>query len=295
MSEPISLDGLLPPEIAGKAEQAGVVKGCMPFVPLFVLSILAGAFIALGALFYTTVVSGNGYNGAIVLPVGIVRTLGGLAFSLGLVLVVVGGAELFTGNALMAMAVASGKLPLSKLLRNWAIVYAGNFIGAVATAVLLFYSEQYTFFGHQIGVTALKVGQAKCNLDFVPALILGIYCNALVCLAVWLCLSCRTTTDKVLATLLPISAFVAAGFEHCVANMYFVPIALFIKTDAEFMRSAALDGLSFSDLSWANFIVRNLIPVTLGNIVGGSFFVGIVYWLVYCRQNPKPPAGNDAA
>jgi formate/nitrite transporter len=288
MSERVSLDGLLPPEIADRAERVGVAKGGMPFVPLFVLAVLAGAFIALGCVFYTTVIAGNGYGEAIALPSGIVRALGGLAFCLGLVLVVVGGAELFTGNALMVMAVASGKLPMTSLLRNWIIVYFGNFAGALTTALLIFLSQHHTFGDCQIGLAALRIGQTKCSLDFVPALILGIYCNALVCLAVWLCLSCRSTTDKILAILLPISAFVAAGFEHSIANMYFIPLALFVKTDAAFLEIAAPAGLSITALSWSNFILRNLIPVTIGNIIGGSVFVGIVYWLVYCRQNPRP-------
>lgn len=295
MGGPVSLDGLLPPEIAAKAEQVGVAKGGMPGVPLFVLAVLAGAFIALAAVFYTTIVSGNGYGEALLLPAGIMKALGGLAFCLGLVLVVIGGAELFTGNTLMVMAVASGKLPLSGLLRNWGVVYLGNFAGAGATAVLIFLSEQHTFLDGQVGVTALRMGQAKCALDFVPALVLGIYCNALVCLAVWLCMSCRTTTDKVVAIIFPITAFVAAGFEHCVANMYFIPVALLIRTDAAFLQETGAGALALPDLTWANFILRNLVPVTLGNIIGGSVFVGIVYWLVYCRQNPAALPPEDGS
>lgn len=287
----LGLDAFIPPEMAKKAEDVGVTKATMGPRNTFVLSILAGSFIGLGAVFATTVAAGAAGE----MSYGVTRLLTGLVFCLGLILVVVAGAELFTGNNLIVMAWADNRVSTLQVLRNWVIVYAGNFAGSVGTAILVFLGGQYTFGGGLVGLTALNIAHAKCNLGFLQAIALGIMCNALVCLAVWLCLSCRTTTDKVLAILLPISAFVAAGFEHSVANMYFMPMALFIQTDAAFMRSAALEGLTFGDLTWANFIFRNLIPVTLGNIIGGSFFVGIVYWLVYCRQNPKPPAGDAAS
>ena len=223
----ISLDALIPAEMARKAEQVGVKKAHMNPLSMFVLAVLAGAFIALGALFSTTIVAGSA-----ALPYGIVRLLAGLVFSLGLILVVVGGAELFTGNNLIVMAWASGKVGTRLLLTNWVIVYLGNFAGALATAVLIYLSRQYTFGQGAVGAAALATANSKAGLDFVQAIVLGIFCNALVCLAVWMSFNARTTTDRILAIVPPIRAFVAAGFEHSIANMYFLPIALFIRAGA---------------------------------------------------------------
>ena len=202
------IDALLPAEIAEKAEAVGVLKARLDVVSLLALAILAGAFIALGAMFATTVLAGA--DG--VLPFGVSRLLAGVAFCLGLVLVVLGGAELFTGNTLMVMAWAAGKMRLRDMLRAWLIVYIGNFVGAVGTALLVFLS------GHgAVTAVALKFALDKATLPFGQALFLGILCNVLVCLALWLSLGARTTSDKVLAILFPVSAFVAAGFEHSVA------------------------------------------------------------------------------
>jgi formate/nitrite transporter len=269
-----TVDGLLPPEIAAKAEDVGVAKGRLPLFQLFLLAVLAGAFISMGCVFYVTTVTN-----AQTLAFGVKQMLGGLAFCLGLVLVVVGGAELFTGNTLLVMATVSKKLPLSKLLLNWAVVYAGNFVGSLATAYLMFLSQQYTMADGGVGETTLAIATAKCELALIPALVRGIYCNALVCLAVWLTYSCRTTTDKIVAIIFPITAFVAAGFEHCVANMYLIPLALFLKS-AEPALAAPTE--AFEALTWRNFLIGNLMPVTIGNIIGGSVFVGAVYWMVYC-------------
>lgn len=279
MSASISLDALLPPEIAKRAEEVGARKCRLPFWPLLTLAVLAGAFIALGAIFSTTV--GAGTTG--VLPFGLVRLLVGIVFCLGLILVIVGGAELFTGNALISMAWASGTVSTGEVLRNWGIVYVGNFIGALATAVLLYLSAQYTLGGGAIGLTALEIARAKTALGFVQAVALGILCNALVCLAVWLCLGARSTTDKVLAIVFPISAFVAAGFEHSIANMYLVPVGLLIKTDAAFLAAMSKGAADYASLTWTNFFIVNLLPVTLGNLLGGVVLVGLVYWFVYLR------------
>lgn len=286
-SEQVNLDGFLPPQIAQKAEATGVAKGNLPAGQELLLSVLAGTFIALGAVFCTVVVTGNGLDGAIKLPYGVMKMLGGLVFSLGLILVVVAGAELFTGNNLMVMAVASRKLPVSRLLRNWVVVYIGNFVGSVAAACVMFLTAQYTFADGALGVKAMDIANAKCGLDFIPALTRGVYCNALVCLAVWLCYSCRTTTDKIIAIIFPITAFVAAGFEHCVANMYFIPMGLFVRGDATFWAAKGVDLAQYADLSWRNFFVANLLPVTIGNIFGGSVFVGVLYWLVYGRVSKQ--------
>jgi len=271
------LDALPPAEVARKAEAVGVTKAGMDVANVFVLSVLAGAFIALGAIFATTVAAGGG-----TLPYGVVRLLAGLVFTLGLILVVVAGAELFTGNNLIVMAWASRRVSTARLATNWTIVWIGNFVGAFATAILLYLSEQYTFGGGAVGQTALSIAAAKTNLGFVQAIALGALCNALVCLAVWLSYGAHTTTDKILAIIPPIAAFVAAGFEHSVANMYFISIGLLVKTDDDFV--ASLDPApDLSRLGWGSFFAENLLPVTIGNIIGGAVMVGAVYWLVYLR------------
>ncbi len=281
----VSLDALMPAEMAVKAENIGVRKAELPFDKLMMLAILAGAFIGLGAEFCTVVVTGT----TPILGFGLTKLLGGAVFSLGLILVIVAGAELFTGNALIIMAYASRKVSTLSLLRNWVIVYIGNLIGSVLTAYFLFLSKQYTFADGQVGVTALNTANAKCSLEFWPALFLGIYCNALVCLAVWLCFSARTTTDRILAIVFPITAFVASGFEHCVANMYFIPVGLFIKMDP----AIAAQAKSVANLTWANFFIRNLIPVTIGNTIGGAVMVGAVYWWTYLRPSVSVPAATE--
>lgn len=281
MSDQISIDAILPPGMAAKAEDLGVKKANLNILNMFVLGILAGAFIALGAIFCTTVLAGTS-----TLPYGIQRLLGGTVFTLGLILVVVGGAELFTGNNLILMAFASGKVSLTALLRNWVVVYTGNFVGSISTAIIMFLSTQYTFGGGAIGLTALNIANSKSGLDFIPAVALGIMCNALVCLAVWLCYSARSTTDKILSIIPPIAAFVAAGFEHSIANMYFIPVGLFIKAGAppEFWTAIGKTAGDYANLTWANFFIKNLIPVTIGNIIGGAFMVGLVYWFIYLRK-----------
>jgi formate transporter FocA len=250
---------------------------------MFALAVLAGAFIAMGAVFTTTVTAGA----AGVLPYGLARLLGGLVFSLGLILVVVAGAELFTGNNLIVMAWAGRRVSTGKMIRNWVIVYAGNFVGAILTAYGVFLSAQYTFGKGAVGLNALTIANAKVGLDFVPALVLGVFCNALVCLAVWLCMSARTTVDKIIAIIFPISAFVAAGFEHSIANMYFIPMGLLIKggAPASFWTAIGQTPADFSTLTWSNFFVANLLPVTIGNIIGGALMVGLVYWFIYLRPS----------
>lgn len=280
-SQEIRIDALLPAEMAVRAEQIGVRKSALPFWTVLTLSVLAGAFISMGAIFATTVA--GGLSG--VVPYGIARLLIGLAFCLGLILVVVGGAELFTGNNLIVMAWASGKVSTFALARNWTIVYFGNLSGSLGTALLMFMSRQYTFGGGAVGVAALNVANGKVQLGWVQAVFLGILCNVLVCLAVWMTYSARSTLDKIAAIIFPISAFVAASFEHSVANMYYVPIALLIKEyDPAFTQST---GIALENLTWPNFIVNNLIPVTIGNMIGGALLVAIVYWFIFLRHTSK--------
>jgi formate transporter len=275
-----SIEALLPREMAQRAEKTGAVKAEMNATTMLILAVLAGAFVGLGAIFATTITTGTAG-----LPYGISRLLAGLAFCLGLILVVIAGAELFTGNTLIVIAWASGKVKTSALLRNWGIVYVGNFIGSLGTVILMYLTKQYTFGANGVGVTMLKTAAAKCDYGFVQAFALGIMCNALVCLAVWLTYSARTTTDKILSIIFPVTAFVAAGFEHSVANMYFIPTGLFVKKfDAAWTGKYAAD-LDLSKLTWENFFLKNLVPVTLGNIVGGAVLVALVYWFVYLHPH----------
>lgn len=264
MSEPVGtgnpLDSYTPPQMARRVEAVGVTKAGLPLLPTLTLGLLAGAFIAFGGMFYTVVVTGSG------LGFGPTRLLGGLAFSLGLVLVVVGGAELFTGNTLIVMAWAERKITTLRLLRNWGLVYLGNFAGAVGSVVLVWLFGTLEAGGGAVGETAAAIAAGKTRLDFIEAFARGILCNALVCLAVWLCFAARSVADRFLAIILPIAAFVALGFEHSVANMYLIPIGQ----------------LAGTGLDLAGFL-GNLVPVTLGNIVGGGVFVALVYWVCYLQ------------
>ena len=280
MTMEVRMEALSPQEMAEKAEAAGVRKAALSFIPLFALAVLAGAFVGLGAMFATTTLAASS-----TLPYGVARLLFGLVFCLGLILVVVAGAELFTGNNLIVMAWANRKISTWALLRNWLIVYLGNFVGSLGTAVLVFLARQYTAGNGSVGEAALKIAVGKVNLGFVQALALGILCNGLVCLAIWLTYSARSVADKILAIIFPITAFVAAGFEHSIANMYFVPYALLIKAfDPAFVVASKVD---ISSLTWGSFFLKNLLPVTLGNIIGGSILVAIMYWFIYLRGKKK--------
>jgi len=287
-----TLDTIMPSDMAARAEESGIRRAAMDPLTVLVLGIMAGAFISFGAIFATTVSAGtSGW------PYGAGRLLSGVVFSVGLILVVVGGAELFTGNNLIVMAWASGKVKTRNLLLNWLVVFVGNCIGAVATAALMFYTTQYTFGGGAVGLAALATANGKAALDPVPAFTLGIMCNTLVCLAVWMCYSARTTVDRVVTIVPPVTAFVVAGFEHSIANVYFIPMGLFIKAGAgdAFWKSIGKTAADFPALTWTNFIFGNLIPVTAGNIIGGSVLVGAVYWFVYLRTKAtNPPAGGGS-
>ena len=286
----------MPAAMAARAEESGVKRVANDPLTVFALAVLAGAFISFGAIFATTVSAGSiaitaadgstAFTGA--LPYGVVRLLTGLVFSLGLILVVVGGAELFTGSNMIVMAWASGKVKTRELLFNWLLAFSGNFVGAFATAALMFFTTQYTFGSGAVGLAALSTAHAKTSLAFVPAVALGIMCNALVCLAVWMCYGARTTIDRIFAIIPPITAFVAAGFEHSIANIYFIPMGLFIKAGApdSFWASIGKTAADFPNLTWENFLVGNLLPVTIGNIIGGSVMVAAVYWFIYLRKKP---------
>lgn len=263
-----------PAQIAAKVQSLGVTKARLSLLPMAMLGMLAGGFIGLGALYYTLVASDPGLGFAAS------RVLGGVVFSLGLILVIVGGAELFTGNNLLAMAWADGKISSGEVARNWLVVYVANAIGAIGLAAVVYWSGHGTLNGGAVAQQYLKIAAVKTAMPFAEAFFKGVLCNLLVCLAVWLCMAGRSVTDKVLAIIFPISAFVAAGFEHCVANMYFIPLAIFMRGSVE-----APAGANLATLDWPGF-VSNLVPVTLGNIVGGSAMVALVYHFIY-RDGPK--------
>ena len=275
-----SLQTLLPPEMALACETAGAGKARRDALTLLVLGVLAGAFIAFGANFMTVVLTGAGD-----LPWGVARLLAGLVFSLGLILVIVSGAELFTGDALMVVAYAGRRITFAALLRAWALVYAGNIAGAVGTATLVFLAGQHGFAKGGIGQTALTIATAKTALPTIQLFVLAVLCNVLVCLAVWMSFGARSATDKVMVIVPPIAAFVAAGFEHSIANLYFLPYGLAIKTWAgpEFWAALGQTPAAYSALT-LTAAIHNIAVATIGNLVGGSLMVGAIYWFVYLRN-----------
>ena len=277
MSEIFGFDAFSPKEIAAQVETIGVAKARLPLVSMLMLSVVAGAFIGLGALYFVLVKSD--------LSLGFAagQVLGGVAFALGLILVVVAGAELFTGNNLLAMAWADGKISTLDLLRNWAIVCGGNFIGAAGLALFVFLSRHPEMNDGAIAEEYLSIAAAKVAMPFWTAFFKGILCNVLVCMAVWMALAGRSVVDKAVAIVFPISAFVAAGFEHSVANMYLIPLAMLLQTFGNV-------GATANTVTWVGFF-SNLVPVILGNIIGGSVLVGLVYHVIYRRT---PGRNRDA-
>jgi formate/nitrite transporter len=255
----------------------------MPFLPLRWRGV-PGAFIALGAAFATLSMTETG------LGFGPTRVLGGLTFSLGLILVIVAGAELFTGNNLIAMAWASKAISTRLLLRNWILVFTGNLVGSIGTAILVFWTGAWSANANASALTAIQIAASKTQLGFSEAFARGILCNALVCLAVWLCQSARSTTDKILAIIFPITAFVALGFEHSIANMYFIPYGIMLKSRAVVTNNAEAAGISLDSLNLSGF-AGNLIPVTLGNIAGGALLVAGIYWFIYLRNTDPGTSG----
>jgi len=278
MREVFGFDCYSPKEIAERVENVGVTKANLALPSQVALGVLAGGFIGLGAMFFTLVVSDTSLSFAVS------RVLGGAAFSLGLILVVVAGAELFTGNNLLVMATVAGRIPASKFLQNLVVIYLANFVGALGLAALVALSGHGQMGNSAVGKTALSIAAAKCVLPFGEAFLKGVLCNVLVCLAVWLAMAGRTVTDKVLAIVFPITAFVACGFEHSVANMYFIPLGVFLREQAVASGAANLNALNWAGLA------HNLLPVTLGNLAGGAGMVGLVYWVIYRRGTPAVPA-----
>lgn len=276
--EPFRFDAYSPREVAGRVNDFCVVKARMPLLVMGMLGVLAGAFIGLGALYFALVASDASLSFAAT------RVLGGMCFSLGLLLVVVAGAELFTGNNLLAMGWADGCVSTREVVRNWIVVCATNFIGAVGLALIVYLSGHWQMNGGAVGTVYLKIAAAKAALPWWRAFFLGVLCNILVCMAVWMVMAGRSVADKFLAILLPISAFVAAGFEHSIANMYFFPMALLLKWHGLALPPGG-EAITVASM------VGNLVPVIAGNIVGGSVLVALVYWAIYLRG--RVPLGGS--
>lgn len=270
MSDLYGSDAYSPVEIARRVEAVGETKARMAALPLALLSVLAGAFIGLGAMLFVLVKSDPSLGFAVS------SVLGGLVFAMGLLMVVVAGAELFTGNNLIVMAWADGRVSTGQVLRNWTIVCLANFVGAAGLALLVFASGHASLNGGAIGHKVVQIAVAKQELPFVTALLRGMLCNVLVCMAVWMAMAGRSVTDKAVAVMLPVMAFVAAGFEHSIANMYLMPLAMLLQ-------QSGLAG--YPAVTWSGML-GNLLPVILGNVLGGAVLVAGVYHVIYKRQPP---------
>jgi formate transporter len=279
-----SVDAYTPSEMAHRVKTVGVAKANMDVCQMVGLGIMAGAFISLGAMNYTAAMAQ-----------GMPRLVASIMFCLGLVLVIVGSAELFTGNNLIAMAWAQGKVSTRAVMRNWGWVYLANLLGCLATVVLAYLSGILHSIDLGFGVQALKIAATKTNLSFTEAFFKGILCNALVCLAVWLCFAARTVVDRIFCIVFPISAFVNMGFEHSIANMFFIPMGFLAAADPAVLAAANLTPDTMAHLNLAGF-VNNIAAVTLGNIFGGTVLVAGMYYLVYLHGQHQPQEmGKTAA
>jgi formate/nitrite transporter len=268
-----------PVQVAEIAANAGQTKANLPFLQMTILGIFAGAYIAFGAELCTMVSTGT----AATLGLGLSKFFGGAVFSVGLMLVVISGAELFTGNNLMTIGLSRGQFGIGGVAYNWVVVWIANLIGSLLLVYIMYESNLWQTGGDAVGKTALGIANGKANLTFAEAFYRGIGCNWLVCLAVWMAFAAQDIIGKLFAIFFPIMAFVASGFEHCVANMYFIPMGIVLKgSDKMAEYAAAMPGIE--NLTWGGFFINNMIPVTLGNIVGGAIFVGMAYFFCYKSQ-----------
>ncbi|WP_336748051.1 formate transporter FocA [Pantoea vagans] len=275
---------LLPSAMAKVAEEAGIYKATKHPFTTFFLAINAGVFISIAFVFYITATTGSG-----AMPYGIAKLIGGICFSLGLMLVVVCGADLFTSTVLIVVAKASGRISWGQLARNWINVYAGNLAGALFFVALMWFAGQHMVANGAWGLNVLETADHKMHHTFLEAVCLGTLANLLVCLAVWMSYSGRSLTDKLVVMILPVGMFVASGFEHSIANMFLIPYAITIRDFAtpEFWQAAGTTAAQFHALTVSNFILHNLIPVTIGNIIGGGVLVGLTYWVIYLRNGDQ--------
>lgn len=269
-----------PAQIAENCIEIGRKKTSLTPFKQFLLGILAGAFIAFAA---------EGSNTAIhtISSVGIGKALAGALFSTGLMFVLIAGGELFTGNCLIVIACLSKKASWSSMFKNWFFVYLGNLVGSVIVVYCIFYSGQFNFSSGLLGGFSIKVAAYKTSLPFGNAFFMGILCNWLVCLAVWMSYGAKDIASKILAIFFPIWLFITSGFEHSIANMYYIPVGILAKGNSKFLESAISLGVTpeaLDNLNISSFFIKNLLPVTLGNIIGGAIFVGVAYWLIYLKS-----------
>ena len=278
MSEKMYCD---PAEILEVTVQKGITKASTPVWKLICLGFLAGVFIA-----FASEGSNMAAFGLFAKPetYGLGKFVAGLIFPVGLILVLLAGAELFTGNNLIIAAALEKKVSLTAMFKNWLAVYIGNFIGSVFIAFLIVKSGQLSSGANLLGGITIKIAYGKVSLSFVQAVFLGIMCNWLVCLAVWLCYGAKDMTGKMLAAFFPIWLFITSGFEHSVANMYYIPAGIFSKSVSAYAAASGLSAEALANINWVNFFIKNLIPVTIGNIIGGAFFVGMFYWICYKKR-----------
>ncbi|MDH2924358.1 formate transporter [Nicoletella semolina] len=271
-----------PAEMAKIAEDSAVYKATKNQFYSFLSAITAGAYISIAFVFYAT-----SQVGASELPWGVAKLIGGIVFSLGITMCVIFGAELFTSSTLTVIAKASKRISWTQLAKNWLVVYGGNFIGAFVIVGLVWFSGEIMAANGQWGLTILKTAQHKIHHTWIETFTLGIFCNIMVCIAVWLTYAGKSLTDKAFVTVLPIAMFVASGFEHCVANMFMIPMGVLIHSFAspEFWVAIGIDASQFADLTMANFLSKNLLPATLGNIVGGALFIGMMQWVLHLRKH----------
>nr|WP_278992455.1 formate transporter FocA [Plesiomonas shigelloides] len=286
------VDALPPATMAKTAENVGVYKATKNQNQSFLLAIMAGVFISIAFVFYTTVMTGTGS-----VAWGLAKMVGGLAFALGLILVVLCGGELFTSTVLTLVAKASNRITWKQMFRNWGVVYVGNFVGAIFFVGLIWLAGQHMAADGQWGLTVLKTAQHKLHHSFTQAVALGVLANLMVCLAVWMTYAGRSVTDKILAMLLPVAMFVASGFEHSIANMFMIPMGIVIHSFAspEFWTAMNVDPAQFADLTVSHFVFNNLIPVTIGNIIGGALLVGMMNWVIFLRGEKVLPASLRTA
>lgn len=277
-------DLLLPSAMAKVAEDAGVHKATKQPLSTFYLAITAGVFISIAFVFYITVTTGSA-----AIPYGLAKLIGGICFSLGLMLVVVCGADLFTSTVLTIIAKASGRITWQQLALNWVNVYLGNLIGALFFVTLIWFSGEHTVANGLWGLNVLQTANYKLQHTFIEAVALGILANLMVCLAVWMSYSGRSLMDKMFVMILPVSMFVACGFEHSIANMFMIPMGIVIKNyaSADFWQSVSTTPAEFAELTVQNMVLNNLIPVTLGNVIGGGLMVGLTYWVIYLRRSRR--------
>lgn len=273
---------LLPPAVMAQvADDAGFYKANKHPAITYLSAFTAGIFISIAFVFYITATTG-----AVDAPYGFTKLIGGICFSLGLMLVVVCGADLFTSTVLTIVSKATGKITWGQMFRNWFNVYIGNLIGALFFVAIIWFAGQYTAANGQWGLNVLQTTSHKLHHTFVEAVALGILANLMVCLAVWMSYAGRSLTDKLVVLILPVAMFVASGFEHSIANMFMIPLGIMIKefAPAEYWAQINMAPEQFSHLTIGNFITDNLIPVTIGNIIGGALLVGLVYWFMHLRS-----------